>query len=400
MEGARPAGAADAVDGVVPQLCAAPRSADGVAEVLRHAGKERLAVIPRGAGTKLGWGMPPARADVVLSTEGLDRVVEHAASDLVVRAQAGGRLADLQAQLARHGQRLSLDPPEPGATLGGVVAASASGPRRQRYGAPRDLVLGITVALADGTVAKAGGKVVKNVAGYDLGKLFAGSLGTLGVIVELAFRLHPLPVSQAWVVGSLPTPEAAAAAVQALLRSTLVPSAVELSWTPSQPVRLGVFFEGRPPGVEAQSQAALALLAPLGSVVNQTSFDAADSAAPDLLLQIAALPADLALVLHAVRGAAAERGLAAHLSGRAGLGVLHAGFRNGDARAYADVVVALRQGLAGRGASVVIRRASVDVKRKTDVFGDVGDALPLMRRLKERFDPAGTLSPGRFVGGI
>jgi len=398
MEGAYPAGAADAVDGVLPKLCAAPRSAGEVAELLRHAEKERLAVIARGAGTKLGWGTPPERADLVLQTRRLDRVIEHAAADLVVRAESGVRLSDLQAQLAGASQRLSLDPPEPGATLGGIVAAAASGPRRHRFGAPRDLLLGITVALADGTVAKAGGKVVKNVAGYDLGKLFTGSLGTLGVIVELAFRLHPLPQARAWIVAQLETPEAATLAVLDLLGSTLVPSAVELDWTPGEPVRLGILFEGRLPGVEAQAEAARTLLGQ--GVVNETAFDvAAARTAPALELQIAALPADLTVVLNNVRDAARERGLTPRVSGRAGLGVLLASFGNADAEVHAGVVAALRRRLDKR-ASVVIRRASVDVKRRADVFGDAGDALPLMRRVKQRFDPANTLAPGRFVGGI
>jgi glycolate oxidase FAD binding subunit len=324
-------------------------------------------------------------------------VIEHAAADLVVRAESGVRLSDLQAQLAGASQQLSLDPPEPGATLGGIVAAAASGPRRHRFGAPRDLLLGITVALADGTVAKAGGKVVKNVAGYDLGKLFTGSLGTLGVIVELAFRLHPLPQAQAWVVAELETPEAAARAVLDLLGSTLVPSAVELDWTPGEPVRLGLLFEGRAPGVEAQADAGRRLLAQ--AVVSRTDFDAAGRAAPALELQIAALPADLAVVLNNVRDAARERGLTPRVSGRAGLGVLSAGFENADVETHAGVVASVRRRLDKR-ASVVIRRARVDVKRRADVFGDAGDALPLMRRVKQRFDPANTLSPGRFVGGI
>jgi len=401
MLNTQPADASDAVDGIAVSLVARPRSADEVAGALREARDEGLAVIPRGGGSKLSWGMPPRRADVVLDTSGLDRLLEHAASDLVVRAEAGVRLAALQQSLARHGQRLSLDPPEPGATLGGVAAAAASGPLRHRYGAPRDLLLGITVALADGTLAKAGGKVVKNVAGYDLAKLFAGSLGTLGVIVELAFRLHPLPEAHAWTLLTLPSVDATASAVLALVRSSLVPSAVELSWLHDGPVRLGVLFEGRAPGVAAQSQAAETLLAPFGSAAGSSdvAFETA-AAAAELLLQIAAPPADLAVVLESVRQAAQERRVSWHVSGRAGLGVLQAGFAGGDESSYADVVAQLRARLRPRGASVVIRHAAVSLKRRADVFGDAGDALPLMRRVKESFDPDATLSPGRFVGGL
>jgi glycolate oxidase FAD binding subunit len=402
-----PADAGDRIDGVAARFRAAPESAAELASVLSHAGSEGLAVIPRGGGSKLSWGMPPERADVVLETRRLDRVLEHAASDLVVSAEAGVRLSDLQGQLAAAGQRLSLDPPEADATLGGIVAAAASGPRRHRFGAPRDLLLGVTVALADGTLAKAGGKVVKNVAGYDLGKLFAGSLGTLGVIVAATFRLHPLPAARSLVVASLDSPDAAAQAVQAVLQSTLVPSAVELLWTGSGQVRLAVLFEGRAPGVAEQAATASGLLAAKGSarVVGDDDRDRewrsfVETEPADLRLQLAVLPADLAHALNAVRAAAEERRLSFTVSGRAGLGVLQAAFRGGDAESHAGVVAALRAGLPPRGGSVAIRHAAPEVKRRAGVFGDVGASLPLMRRVKERFDPGRTLSPGRFVGGI
>ena len=175
-------------------------------------------------------------------------------------------LADLQAALAPAGQWLALDPPEPRATVGGVVAANASGPRRLRYGTVRDLIIGITVVLADGTVAHAGGKVVKNVAGYDLAKLFCGSLGTLGMVVEAIFRLHPLPAATAVVTVQVESPTEAGRAVQRLRRSALEPSAAELvvgelGW----PGRLTVVFEGIQPGVEAQAAAAVELLGQVGA---------------------------------------------------------------------------------------------------------------------------------------
>src|ERR687898_581885 len=196
-----PAPAGTAVDGVPVARLARPGSVEEASQVLRAAAEDGLAVVFAGGASKLRLGNPPERADLLVSSERLDQVLEHAAGDLVVRAQAGVRLADLQAALAPAGQWLALDPPEPGSTLGGVVAANASGPRRLRYGTVRDLIIGITVVLADGTVARAGGKVVKNVAGYDLAKLFCGSLGTLGMIAEVIFRLHPLPAAAAVVLG-------------------------------------------------------------------------------------------------------------------------------------------------------------------------------------------------------
>src|SRR5918995_3057509 len=192
-EHAREATSEDAVDGVGPSFVAEPGSVEETSELLRFAAEEGLAVSPRGGGTKASLGNPPRELDLILSTVRMDEVIEHVPGDQVVRVQAGIRLRDLQERLAGSDQMLGIDPPEEGATVGGAVAANSTGPRRYRYGTIRDLIIGITVILSDGTVAKAGGKVVKNVAGYDLSKLFTGSLGTLGVIANANFRLHPRP---------------------------------------------------------------------------------------------------------------------------------------------------------------------------------------------------------------
>src|SRR5207302_768880 len=171
-----------------------PGSVDEVATLLRDASRDGLAVIPRGGGTKLDWGRPPRRADLVLSTVRLDRVLEHAWGDMTATVEAGCTVARLQHTLAEHGQRLACDPLWPErATIGGILATNDTGPLRARFGGLRDLIIGITVVLPDGTVARSGGKVVKNVAGYDLQKLMTGALGTLGVITEAIFRLYPLP---------------------------------------------------------------------------------------------------------------------------------------------------------------------------------------------------------------
>jgi glycolate oxidase FAD binding subunit len=191
--------------------------------------------------------------DVVLSTSGLDRVLEHEAGDLTATVEAGIRLSALNAYLAEHGQMLALDPPgDP--TIGACLAADLSGPGRHRYGTPRDLVLGVTLVLADGTVAHSGGKVVKNVAGYDLGKLFCGSRGTLGLIARASFRLHPRPAVTRTVVARVAAEEVARAG-QAIHRSTLEPGAVDFL-----PGRLGLRFEGGARAVDAQVEAARSLL--------------------------------------------------------------------------------------------------------------------------------------------
>src|SRR5437764_5737914 len=192
-ENVRAATAADAVVGVHPKLVIELETESEISEILRLSNAAGLAVIPRGGGTKFGWGNPPERADLVLSTARLNEIIEHAWADLTVTVEAGCTIQRLQETLAEHGQRLALDPlwPEK-ATIGGVLSANDSGALRLRFGALRDLIIGATIALPDGTLASNGGKVVKNVAGYDLPKLATGAMGTLGVITQATFRLHPL----------------------------------------------------------------------------------------------------------------------------------------------------------------------------------------------------------------
>lgn len=256
----RPGRPDDAVGGVVPREVVRPGTVEQVAEVLRAAAADRLTVLPVGGRSKLTWAAPPRSCDVLLDLTGLDRIVEHVAGDLTVVAEAGVRLADLQAHVGRAGQLLALDPPEDGATLGGVVSANAAGPRRLRYGTARDLLIGITVVLADGTVARAGGKVVKNVAGYDLGKLFTGAHGTLGVVASTTWRLHPVPPARRVVTLELPDAAAAGPLSVALARSTLTPSAVELVGRAGGAARLVVLFESIAESVAGQARSAVALL--------------------------------------------------------------------------------------------------------------------------------------------
>src|ERR1700739_1587468 len=193
-ENLHPAGSADAVSGVLPQFVAEPDNEQQLAAILSMANEAGIAVIPRGGGTKLDWGNPPKRAELILSTTRLNRILEHAWADLTVTVEAGCTLHYLQTTLAQHGQRLAFDGLWPErATIGGVLSTNDSGALRLRFGALRDLIIGVTIALPDGTLARSGGKVVKNVAGYALPKLTPGPLGTPGVITRAVFRLHPLP---------------------------------------------------------------------------------------------------------------------------------------------------------------------------------------------------------------
>src|SRR5580692_4054501 len=207
--------ASDGVAGIVPAFVASPASTEEASALLRAAAAHDLAVVPRGAGTGLGWGLPGLRCDLVVDMQAMDQVLEHAAGDLVVRVQAGVTIGQLASVLARAGQQLALDVPAE-ATVGGMVGTGTAGPRRFRYGAPRDLLIGITAVRADGVVAHAGGKVVKNVAGYDIGKLLAGSQGTLALITEATFRLHPLPEAVAYVTAEFGPAQRGAAGVAAV----------------------------------------------------------------------------------------------------------------------------------------------------------------------------------------
>ena len=411
----RPGGPADAVFGMVPAAVASPGTVTEAADLLRAAAGYGLAILPRGAGTKLTWGTPPDRCDLVVETNRLDRVIEHAAGDLVVRVQAGLTMTRLAAGLATAGQQLALDVPAgpSGGTVGGVVAAGAAGPRRLRYGAPRDLLIGITVVLADGTVASAGGKVVKNVAGYDIGKLFAGSHGTLGLITEATFRLHPLPEAAAYVVVPCATAAGALEAVRAAIDSQLAPSAAEIDRpAPGLPVSVCLLFEGT---TDAISERVTRMRDILGDGARAAgappewwgrSVAAADATA----LRIAFAPGALPSVLDAVDETAATLSpgiLRPAIRGSAGAGVLKAGLT---AQTSPDVaasfVAAVRRRLAAPpgwgdlpGASVTVVHAPAEILGRVDVFGPV-TAAELMLAVKNQFDPAHLMSPGRFAGGI
>jgi glycolate oxidase FAD binding subunit len=387
----RRAGTADdEVVGVVPAEVVRPSDVDEVVAVLRRAHADGHSVLVAGGRTKLGWAPAPTSADVLVETTGLHRIVEHTAGDLVVVAEAGLRLAGLQERLREAGQWLALDPPEPGATLGGILSANASGPRRLRYGTVRDLLIGVTVVLADGTVAHAGGKVVKNVAGYDLGKLYTGAHGSLGVVVSTTWRLHPLPGARRVVTVDLADPRDAGALAVAIARSTLTPSAVELLAITGGSGQLVVVFEAIAPSVQAQADAAVALLG--GGHQSETPpepFGQRPGGDGDLVLRLAFEPASLAAVIEALPPGTAVTASACTGVAYAALTPEHAG-----------ALPALRAALAPYDGTAVVIGAPPSLRHGLDHWGSVGNSLGLMRRVKERFDPDGRLAPGRFVGGM
>jgi glycolate oxidase FAD binding subunit len=399
--------ASDAVAGLVPSFVASPVSTEEASALLRVAAAHGLTVVPRGAGTGLGWGSPPSSCDLVIDMSSMGQVIEHAAGDLVARVQAGATIGHLASVLAAAGQELALDVPA-GATVGGIVATGTAGPRRFRYGAPRDLLIGITVVRADGVIAHSGGKVVKNVAGYDLGKLFAGSQGTLGLITEATFRLHPLPGAVAYVTAEFGPAEraSAAAAASSAAGSALVPSAVELDWPggSSRPLRVGVLLEGTPTGVAERAKQMSELLASGGTPGVQVS-DAPPQRwgqlpSPSTVVRVTFWVGKLAGVLDAIAAAGASAGVRPAVSGSAGAGVLYAcldpGTESGPAAGF---VTALRDRLGGSPAqlargSVVVLAAPEPV---TDVYGPVPGAA-LMGAVKDQFDPGHRMFPGRLAG--
>jgi glycolate oxidase FAD binding subunit len=398
----RDAGDADAVDGVASLLVARPTSTQEVSQVLRAGAAHGLAVVPRGRGTKMTWGRPPSRVDLVVDLSRMDAVLDHAAGDLIVEAQAGTRLRDVQAAVSGAGQRLALDEPVGGASIGGTLATNTSGPGRLAVGTARDLLIGVTVVRADGVVAKAGGRDVKNVAGYDLGKLVVGSFGTLAVVTEAVFRLHPLPAARSVVVQELDDAAQAQRLVQAVVHAQVVPSAVEVHWRHEGRGTVAVLLEGIEAGVQGRTRTTLGLLgegADAGAELPAWWGRLPWSTGQTAVKATFAL-SGLARVLHCARTAAADAGVALDLSGSGGAGVLYAAVpADADVRAVSEVVGRLRATCTSVGGSVVVVDGPPEVKTAVDTWGPV-PALDLMRRVKDQFDPEHRLAPGRFVGGI
>ncbi|MEA2375447.1 MAG: glycolate oxidase binding subunit [Thermoleophilaceae bacterium] len=378
-------------------MAASPRSYEKLAAALRNAGRARVI----GAGTKSDWGAVVTEPRVDISTRKLDSIIEHNTGDLTAVVQAGVPLARLREQLAGAQQMLAIDPPlgaGDAATVGGVLATADSGPLRHRYGGPRDLVLGMTVALSDGAVARSGGKVIKNVAGYDLAKLFTGSYGTLGAILEVAVRLHPLPAITATAVGRSDDPAAVARAAAALTHAALEAQCLDVSWAEGSG-RVLARFAGGQSGVQAAE--ALAALEAAGLVAEIIEDDAelwdaqrrAQRSADGLLVRVSGVQTLLETQMRAADRAGGS------LVGRAAGGLSWMALPLSSATDAAATLEDLRRELSP--SPCVLLDAPPDVRERVEVWG-VGDgsAVELMRRVKQRFDPAGACSPGAFVGGI
>ena len=408
---ARPGAESDAILGVRPETVYEPRTVAEAAEVVVLTARDGKSLAFVGGGTDLALGSRPERLDAVVRTGGLDRIVEHAPSDQIVVVEAGVTLAVLQKALAAHGQRLALDPPLPGrATLGGLVAANAFGPRRARYGSVRDLIIGVSIVRADGTAARGGGKVVKNVAGFDLPKLMVGSLGTLGLIATATFRVHPLPEESVTLLLPGRRAREVRALVARLREAQLEPAAAVAFWKPGGTFDFAVCFEGFGKGVAEQRERFAALVSGETGAACQV-LDATAAAAlwarHDMLRAAPAFRAKLAALPTSIEPLAAETLPplldALESPGWVWYATLGLGFVTGEPRsveAVAAAVSSARAHLARSGGTLVLQAAPSDLRERVPVWGAPPAALDLMRSVKDRLDPARRLAPGRFVGSI
>jgi glycolate oxidase FAD binding subunit len=363
-----------------------PETVAEAAALLRELGTTGQSVRPVGGGTK-PWG--PRGREAVLETGGLHRIVEHNVGDFTAVLEAGTPFAEAQAAFAEHGQGISWDPPvSEDSTIGGIMAANDSGPLRHRYGGVRDLVVGVTVVLSDGTVAKAGGKVIKNVAGYDLAKLFTGSFGTLGLIASVSVRLHPSAPVTATASGATDDPDRLAAAAIALARRPLEADCLDVAWADGAG-RLLVRYGGNTAAERASDT-------PLELEDVQTTEDdgalwerqrALQRSDDGAVLKVSGRPTDLPDVIRAAQASGAS------VASRAALGLSWLAFAPGDD--LAERVATVRQALAPRACTVLD-----GADRVGDQWPAAGGAHVVMERLKARFDPARIFRPGTFVGGI
>ena len=384
---------------MVPRQVIEPASAEDLAAALASAAQQRASVVIRGGGTKIEWGRPPAPIDILLSTKRLDKLVAHEHADLTATMQAGARIADVNGELARHGQCLPIESPFEGATIGGAIATNDSGPLRHRYGTPRDLVIGVRLALTDGRIIKAGGNVVKNVAGYDLGKLVSGSFGSLAAIVSATFKLSPLPAASNTLVARFESSDALVVALDAIRDSQLEAATCEVHTSPS---RLLLKFESTPGALNAHVQQARALVggATCQVVAGTTEvelwreYSSAPWTSPGMIVKASWLPASLRDVLAFVQEMSASAPV--ELSGRAaiGSGLVRV---EGDLSAQRRVVEQMRArgGSAPLFRHVVVLRASTELKQQVDVWGSLGDAAALGAAVKDALDPHGILNARR-----
>ncbi len=398
----------------MPPRVVEPLDAAGVAAALQSAAAQSLSVIVRGGGTKsvarpaprftaLDASAPRTAAphEVLLSTARLTAGIDHVAGDLVATVPAGATLDAVNSVLCREKQWLPLDPPRSSrATIGGIIATNDSGPRRHRFGTPRDLIIGIEIALVSGRTAKAGGRVVKNVAGYDLSKLLCGSLGSLAVVTSATFKLSPVAPYSQTLIATVSDIRQLGELARTIADSPAAPTAIELQ---SPPHRLLIRFETTEQAARRQTELAHAVCVERGAtctiVSGQPEGDAWRAhenrvfAGEGTILKVAVLPTDVADLLERIRTLATGRRVEYGVIGRAALGIILLRL-SGDFEAQAATVTELRLDATTRGGSAVLLSAPSDLLRDVGRWGPPGDAMSVMRAVKQQFDPRNTLNPG------
>ena len=414
------------LSGEPSRAIALPRSVEELSEMLSFAMSEGLTVIPAGAGTWLNMGNPPVRAHLIISTNNMNRVREYEPADLTATVEAGCPLYTFNQLATQHRQWIPVDPfGDESSTLGAIVATASSGPMRYAFGMPRDWVIGMQVVHAYGLTTRAGGKVVKNVAGYDLCKLYTGSYGTLGIITEISFKLRALPLTERTVVFAANDVSQLCALAARIIASDVQPSAMELlsgklnndtvelattgdgnyvlalqflgeeetiRWQLAEASRLGAECKHFPLSIEAAAQ--------FWEAYRATEI----SQEWDLIFKLSVKPADLATMIAEAQKYLPESPLSM-LRAHAGNGVIRLHATN-QALAWFRTkerpkrIAEFRRRAQDHGGSMVILRAPLELKSQIDVWGEVGPTAVLMHALKEKFDPQNLLNPGRFVSGI
>jgi glycolate oxidase FAD binding subunit len=405
----RVAGAADTVAGTPARIVAAPGNLAGLVATMRVAVDRDLTVVPRGAGTKLDWGAAPSHVHLILDIGRLAGVWHHSPAERTVEVGAGTPLRAAQARLARSGQRVALDPASVDATVGGVISTDEAGPLAHLFGPPTAQVLGVSYVRADGALAHSGGRSRGRTAEAGAAALMCGSYGTLGILASVTLQTQPTPESRVWVRRSVWTPLEVNDLVREVTSSGVEPAAIEFD-LPSAPPGLptgrsrgpgmiAVLLEGAAAQVEESAVIAQALLGGRASrtVTPPGWWRRYPFGADDVALRLAAAPADLHAAVYALRDAA---GVAVPVRGSAGLGVVHAALPSAiPPPRVAEIIDAVRGVLVRRNGRCLVLSAPPATRAALDLWGNVAD-LPLQRQIKERFDPAGRLSPGRYVGGL
>ena len=425
-----------AVDGITPQGVLRPKDRQATSEIMGWASSQRITVFPRGGGTQLALGNVPQEVGLVLDLSQQSRMLDYQPADLTATVEAGITLGQLQQELAEGGKFLSIEAPmAEAATIGGILAANTSGPLRYCYRQPRDWLIGISVVGSDGTETKAGGKVVKNVTGYDLNKLYTGSMGTLGVIVEATFKLSPSPTAHGAIVARFPGTSQAIAASTKLLRKLFRPQGIQvidgqaaqhlniehgMLATPGASEALAfAFFSGRPKAVQRQLEDSTKLLMEIGSTEVTTLHEAQGQSltksvcdlgwSPDTqpYLSIKAnLPPS---VLSAVIDQCLQEsplGLPPGVLADPGFGQVRLFWWAGSVSDWLDdgavlqAILKIRGIVREAGGNTLVEFCPLTLKKQIDVWGGQPGGMEVMHRLKQKFDPLGIMSPGRFVGKI